>query len=98
MIDVKSSQNQSVFFHVVAGLLLLLMAALSGGAALRESVTIDEVAHIGAGLSYVQRLDLRLNVLSTNISAIDLKMPPRTCVWLVLWHSGRMLKCPAYPA
>lgn len=61
MIDMESSKNQSGFFHVVAGLLLLLMAALSGGAARRESVAIDEVAHIGAGLSYVQRLDLRLN-------------------------------------
>lgn len=49
------------FFSVAAGLLLLFMAALSGGAALRESVTIDEVAHIGAGLSYLQRFELRLN-------------------------------------
>lgn len=32
-----------------------------GGAALRESVTIDEVSHIGAGVSYLQKLDLRLN-------------------------------------
>lgn len=37
------------------------MCLLSGGAALRESVTIDEVAHIGAGVSYLQRLDLRFN-------------------------------------
>ena len=38
---------------VVAGvvLLLALMALLAGGAARRESVTIDEVAHIGAGVS-----------------------------------------------
>jgi hypothetical protein len=57
----KSCNNPSLFFHVAAGLLLLLMAVLSGGAALRESVTIDEVPHIGAGLSYVQKLDLRLN-------------------------------------
>ena len=42
-------------------LLLLLMFLLAGGAARRESVTIDEVAHIGAGLSYVQKLDLRFN-------------------------------------
>jgi len=35
----------SAFF---AGLLLLCMAILAGGAALRESATIDEVAHIGA--------------------------------------------------
>jgi len=27
----------------------------------RESVTIDEVAHIGAGVSYLQKLDLRFN-------------------------------------
>jgi hypothetical protein len=47
--------------HAAAAALLLLMFVLAGGAALRESVTIDEVAHIGAGLSYVQKLDLRLN-------------------------------------
>src|SRR5260370_28396851 len=46
---------------VVAGLLLIFMGILAGGAALRESVTIDEVAHIGAGVSYLQKLDLRLN-------------------------------------
>jgi len=45
----------------MAGLLLLLMAVLAGGAALRESATIDEVAHIGAGVSYLQKLDLRMN-------------------------------------
>jgi hypothetical protein len=49
------------FVLIVAGLLLLFMAALAGGAALRESVTIDEVAHIGAGVSYLQKFDLRLN-------------------------------------
>lgn len=48
-------------FSVVAGLLLLSMAVLAGGAALRESVTVDEVAHIGAGVSYLQELELRLN-------------------------------------
>ncbi len=37
------------------------MAVLAGGAAWRESATIDEVIHIGAGVSYVQKLDLRLN-------------------------------------
>jgi hypothetical protein len=49
------------FFSAAAGVLLILMAVLAGGAALRESVTVDEVAHIGAGLSYLQKLDLRLN-------------------------------------
>ena len=46
---------------LVAGI-LLLMAALAGGAALRESVTYDEIAHIGAGVSYWQKLDMRMNV------------------------------------
>jgi hypothetical protein len=46
---------------IVAGFLLSLMAVLAGGAALRESVTVDEVAHIGAGVSYLQKFDLRLN-------------------------------------
>jgi hypothetical protein len=46
---------------ILALLLLALMFLLAGGAALRESVTIDEVAHIGAGLSYLQKLDLRYN-------------------------------------
>lgn len=46
---------------LLAGLLLMLMAVLAGGAARRESVTIDEVAHIGAGVSYLQKLDLRMN-------------------------------------
>jgi 4-amino-4-deoxy-L-arabinose transferase-like glycosyltransferase len=41
--------------------LLLLMAILAGGAARRESVTVDEVAHVGAGVSYLQKLDYRMN-------------------------------------
>ena len=41
--------------------LLAVMCFLSGGAALRESATFDEVTHVGAGLSYLQRLDLRMN-------------------------------------
>jgi hypothetical protein len=53
--------KRGTIFSVVAGVLLILMALLAGGAALRESITVDEVAHIGAGLSYLQRLDLRLN-------------------------------------
>jgi len=34
---------------------------LAGSAAFRESVAIDELAHIGAGVSYWQKLDLRMN-------------------------------------
>jgi hypothetical protein len=44
-----------------AAFLLLLMAVLAGGAAFRESITIDEVAHLGAGVSYLKKLDLRMN-------------------------------------
>lgn len=46
----------------LAAVILVLMAALAGGAALRESVTVDEVAHVGAGVSYLQKLDMRMNI------------------------------------
>lgn len=45
----------------VAIALLALMAVLAGGAALQESPTFDEVAHVGAGLSYADKLDTRFN-------------------------------------
>jgi hypothetical protein len=40
---------------------LCLLLFLAGGSALRESATVDEISHIGSGLSYLQKLDLRLN-------------------------------------
>ena len=46
---------------ILAILLLAMMFLLAGGAALRESVAVDEVAHIGAGVSYLQTLDMRFN-------------------------------------
>jgi hypothetical protein len=49
------------YFTIAAVLLLALMALLAGGAARRESVTFDEIAHIGAGVSYLQKLDMRMN-------------------------------------
>jgi hypothetical protein len=49
------------FFPGAACFVLALMALLAGGAAMRESVTFDEVAHVGAGVSYLQKLDLRMN-------------------------------------
>ncbi|MBA0084438.1 MAG: hypothetical protein HRJ53_05545, partial [Acidobacteria bacterium Pan2503] len=55
------SQPRGVLSAILAVLLLALMAVLAGGAALRESVTVDEISHIGAGVSYLQKLDLRLN-------------------------------------
>ncbi len=41
--------------------LLILMCFLAGGAAWQESATVDEIAHVGAGLSYLQTLDMRMN-------------------------------------
>src|SRR6267142_1317023 len=54
-------KTRGIPFVLLADLLLLLMAVLAGGAALRESVTVDEVSHIGTGVSYLQKLDLRMN-------------------------------------
>jgi len=54
-------RRQGIPSAFLTGLLLALMVLLAGGAALRESVTVDEVTHIGAGVSYLQRLDLRMN-------------------------------------
>lgn len=56
-----AQETHRLLFTILAGCLLALMFALAGGAALRESVTIDEVAHVGAGLSYLQKFELRLN-------------------------------------
>jgi len=47
--------------HLAAAVLLAAMFLVAGGAVLHESVTVDEFAHVGAGLSYWQRLDMRLN-------------------------------------
>ena len=54
--------ERSKLATIAAILLLAMMAFLSGGAVRRQSVTFDEVAHIGAGVStYRQKLDLRLD-------------------------------------
>jgi len=56
-----TARSQARIIPVAVVSLLLLMGLLAGGAALRQSVTVDEIAHIGAGVSYLQKLDLRLN-------------------------------------
>jgi hypothetical protein len=56
-------------------LLLLLMALLSGSAAWHESVTIDEVAHTGAGVSYLQKLDMRMNEEHPPLAKMVAAMP-----------------------
>ena len=69
----RTTNNTGLFifsildFHVkrfpilIATLLLALMTVLCGGTARRESIAFDEVAHIGAGVSYLQKLDMRMN-------------------------------------
>lgn len=74
MANWHSEKPSSAFSSMIAGLLLVLMAVLAGGAALRESVTVDEVAHIGAGVSYLQKLDLRMNE----------EHPPLAKVWAAI--------------
>src|SRR5271163_3751557 len=59
MAQMKTQSSRVVLAGVV--LLLALMAVLADGAARRESITFDEMAHIGAGVSYLQKLDMRMN-------------------------------------
>src|ERR1051325_5781014 len=60
---------------IAAILLLVLMAVLAGGAARRESITFDELSHIAAGTSYIQKLDLRLNMEHPPLSKILAGIP-----------------------
>ncbi len=53
--------KRNSFAILAAVVLLLLMVVLAGGAALRESITVDELAHIGSGVTYLQKFDLRFN-------------------------------------
>lgn len=66
-------QSRKVFAAVT--LLLAMMTLLAGGAARRESVTVDEVAHIGAGVSYLQKLDLRMNLEHPPLAKILAALP-----------------------
>src|SRR5690242_18727616 len=56
-------------------MLLLLMAMLAGGAARWESITIDEIAHTGAGVSYLQKLDMRMNEEHPPLAKIIAALP-----------------------
>jgi dolichyl-phosphate-mannose-protein mannosyltransferase len=70
--QVRLSSFQS---YLAAGALLAFMALLSGGAAKRESITFDEIAHTGAGVSYWQKLDLRLNEEHPPLSKLIAGLP-----------------------
>jgi len=57
----EEEMKQDSAYTIAAIVLLAFMGVLAGGAALRQSATFDEVAHIGAGVSALQQLDLRMN-------------------------------------
>lgn len=62
--------------HRLAAVFLLgLIFLLSWGAALRQSPSVDEIAHIGAGLSYLQRLDLRMNAEHPPLAKLIAALP-----------------------
>jgi Dolichyl-phosphate-mannose-protein mannosyltransferase len=54
-------RSPSNLHRFLAAAILVIMALLAGGAARHESITIDEVAHTAAGVSYLQKLDMRMN-------------------------------------
>ena len=51
------------------------MVLLAGGAARRESVTFDEIAHIAAGVSYLQKLDMRMNEEHPPLAKVAAALP-----------------------
>ena len=68
-----NARIKSLLSGLAAGLLRALVAVLAGGAALRESVTVDEVAHIGAGVSYLQSwiCEVGANLRENDLESID---------------------------
>jgi hypothetical protein len=73
-----ASNSRTRFVPLAAAGLLFFMAVLAWGAARRESVVFDEMAHTAAGLSYLQKLDMRFNEehppLAKVIAAIPLAL------------------------
>ncbi len=67
--------QQSTKVSAAAVLLLVFMALLAGDAARRESVVIDEVAHIGAGVSYLQKFDMRMNIEHPPLAKVLAALP-----------------------
>ena len=85
---------------ILALVLLALMFLLAGGAALRESVAIDEVAHIGAGVSYLQKLDMRYNEEHPPLAKVLAALPlvargTRADYNGIIWNTSREF-FPAY--
>ncbi len=73
---ITSAKDISTFrSNLIAVLLLALMALLAGGAVRRESITIDEIAHTGAGVSYLQQHDMRMNLEHPPLSKVIAAVP-----------------------
>src|SRR3989344_4672661 len=89
--------------NLIVGLLLALMFALMFFSAWNESATMDELAHIPAGYSYLTQRDYRLNPehppLIKDLAAfpllfLDLNFPTNSKAWAEdingQWDMGRI--------
>ena len=65
----------SIFFSLAAVLLLIFMGVLMAGSVRRESAAFDEPTHIGAGVSYLQKFDLRMNPEHPPLAKILANLP-----------------------
>ncbi len=72
---IEETKAHRLYAKLLVVALLVFMGLLSGGAARRESVTIDEIAHTGAGLSYLQKLDMRMNLEHPPLSKVLAAIP-----------------------
>ncbi len=53
--------NKSVFVTWLAALIVLTALALAIGSLWKDSISVDEIPHVGAGYSYLAKNDMRLN-------------------------------------
>ena len=88
---------------IILGLILLASLTLMVGSSRHESATMDELAHIPAGYSYVKYLDYRLNpehpplikmMAGLPLLALDLKFPTDSPAWQTMvngqWDVGSL--------
>ncbi|MDD5710642.1 MAG: glycosyltransferase family 39 protein [Candidatus Colwellbacteria bacterium] len=88
---------------IALGLILIASLMLMIGSSRQESATMDELAHIPAGYSYVKYLDYRLNpehpplvkmMAGLPLLALDLQFPTDSQAWQTAvngqWDAGRL--------
>ena len=71
----STERAHSAIDWVLPSILLGLLVVLAGGAALRMSITVDEGQHIGPGLSYLQKLDMRLGAEHPPLARVLAALP-----------------------